>query len=264
MRRDEKKFLLVMDGYSAHISYNTLVMIRDHNITVCGLPAHTSHVLQPLDICVFDPVNEKFTRLLNRRTVTTSRNDKNDIFTICELLCLAYQKYVTPAISVGYFKISGLWNLSEGGCGPSQIRAEDFTLSTVKTTCFVGLNITRNTRSIFEFSTTQSTRLVEKQLVEFFKQQSQELYSDVTVVEAGTIKVTTTTGATLRGDNVISALKERDEKRASKREQRVNSQLLRGQRSYERGKAQTEANTRIVEREKNALEREELDLVKMR
>lgn len=76
-----------MDGYSAHISYKNLQIFHEHNIIVCGLPAHKLQVLRPLDVRVFGQVNEEFRRIIIRRTVTTM-GDIKDISKICGLLSL--------------------------------------------------------------------------------------------------------------------------------------------------------------------------------
>ena len=55
MRRNNRKLLLVYDGYAGHLQYRVLQLLKTNNIIVAGLPAHSSHVLQPLDVGVFAP-----------------------------------------------------------------------------------------------------------------------------------------------------------------------------------------------------------------
>ena len=45
--------LLVQDGHSSHISIELIEMACANNVTHLCLPAHTSHMLQPLDVGVF-------------------------------------------------------------------------------------------------------------------------------------------------------------------------------------------------------------------
>lgn len=73
LRRDENKLILVMDGYSCHIAFKRLFLFKENNIIVLGLPAHTSHVLKPLQIAVFWPLKGEFWRLLAYRTVATKK-----------------------------------------------------------------------------------------------------------------------------------------------------------------------------------------------
>ena len=45
--------LLVVDGHESHKTERFLTLAEEHNIIICCLPAHTTHLLQPLDIAVF-------------------------------------------------------------------------------------------------------------------------------------------------------------------------------------------------------------------
>ena len=70
--------MLVFDGYGVHIQYSTLKLLGDNNIVGVGLPAHTSHVLQPLDIAVFRDLKESFKKLVGKRSVHSKRSTRND------------------------------------------------------------------------------------------------------------------------------------------------------------------------------------------
>src|ERR1700684_1150493 len=48
--------LLVMDGHSSHLTGKLLGFCHDNNILPICLPAHTTHVLQPLDVGCFGPL----------------------------------------------------------------------------------------------------------------------------------------------------------------------------------------------------------------
>jgi hypothetical protein len=49
---------LLMDGHSTHISVGLLEWAKSMNIVIFILPAHTSHLLQPLDVACFGPVQQ--------------------------------------------------------------------------------------------------------------------------------------------------------------------------------------------------------------
>lgn len=121
----ERKQLLIMDGYSCHVSFKKISLLKENDIIVVGLPAHTSHALQPLDVPVFWQMKQEFKRLLSRRTVYSKPIAHTDIFTICELSCGAYQKCLTETNTISGFRRAGLWSTSKKGCDPTQIRAED-------------------------------------------------------------------------------------------------------------------------------------------
>ena len=53
LRRNNRKILLVYDGYACHITFRVLNMFHQNRIVVVSLPAYTSHALQPLDVVVF-------------------------------------------------------------------------------------------------------------------------------------------------------------------------------------------------------------------
>ena len=42
-----------MDGNSSHVTINVIELACENNIHLLWLPAHTSHILQPLDVGVF-------------------------------------------------------------------------------------------------------------------------------------------------------------------------------------------------------------------
>lgn len=53
LREGCKKMLLQLDKYSCHIQLEVLQHLRDNNVYVIGISAHTSHVLQPLEVTAF-------------------------------------------------------------------------------------------------------------------------------------------------------------------------------------------------------------------
>lgn len=45
--------LLLMDGYRSHHIYKFLKFCADYRIKPVGIPPHTTHLLQPLDVYIF-------------------------------------------------------------------------------------------------------------------------------------------------------------------------------------------------------------------
>ena len=45
--------LLVQDGHSSHVSVDQIELAQANDIYLLCLPAHTTHILQPLDVGVF-------------------------------------------------------------------------------------------------------------------------------------------------------------------------------------------------------------------
>lgn len=50
---NEPKNLVIYDGHLSHVSFELIQLAISHNVTILKLPPHTSHILQPLDVCVF-------------------------------------------------------------------------------------------------------------------------------------------------------------------------------------------------------------------
>jgi len=59
--------LIVLDGHFAHVSLAAVKHGLQHSVHLFGLPAHTSHILQPLDVGVYQPFKE----LLTKRSSST-------------------------------------------------------------------------------------------------------------------------------------------------------------------------------------------------
>lgn len=54
--------LLLMDGHKTHFCQANVQYCNENNITCVALPAHTSHILQPLDVGIFNVFKAAFRR----------------------------------------------------------------------------------------------------------------------------------------------------------------------------------------------------------
>ena len=54
--------LLIQDGHGSHISIEVIEFARENGIYILCLPAHTSHILQPLDVGVFKSFKSHFSK----------------------------------------------------------------------------------------------------------------------------------------------------------------------------------------------------------
>jgi DDE superfamily endonuclease len=110
---NQPKFVvLVLDGYAGHIQYKTLSLLRENNIAVLALPAHTSHKTQVFDYTVFAPFKIEFRSLLDGRCMNSASNSElnNNLCTFCEFLSKAYFKSLSRSNIVSGFKHTGVWN----------------------------------------------------------------------------------------------------------------------------------------------------------
>jgi hypothetical protein len=73
--------LLIFDGHASHISLDVIRLAKDNNIHLLALPAHSSHVLQPLDYAVYGPVKKAWRKIVDEYFRTHSfRNVEKSVF----------------------------------------------------------------------------------------------------------------------------------------------------------------------------------------
>ena len=100
--------LILYDGVKSHISAPLVKWARKKNIILMVLPAHTSHILQPLDVGCFGSMKNTYYSLCR----DFMKNHIGQIITrydICSLSCKAYAKSVTVASAVSAFRNSGIY-----------------------------------------------------------------------------------------------------------------------------------------------------------
>ena len=56
--------VLVMDNRGSHISILVIELAIKESITLIGLPAHTTHIMQPLDVGIIGPLKDKVTSIV--------------------------------------------------------------------------------------------------------------------------------------------------------------------------------------------------------
>ena len=63
--RKGKYVLLIMDNHGSHHSMEFIQYCWDHDIIPFGLPANLTHLLQPLDVVVFQPLKHYHAQALD-------------------------------------------------------------------------------------------------------------------------------------------------------------------------------------------------------
>ncbi len=58
--------LLYLDGHSTHVSIDLIELARSNDFHLLCLPAHTSHLLQPLDVGVFKSFKCNFNKACSK------------------------------------------------------------------------------------------------------------------------------------------------------------------------------------------------------
>ena len=111
--RNGEPILVLYDGHRSHIGIDLIEWARENNIILFVLPPHCSHILQPMDIGCFGPLQVvysqeclKFSRL-NHRTVTR--------YDVCGLACKAYSAALSPSNLQASFSKAGIYPLRSTG-----------------------------------------------------------------------------------------------------------------------------------------------------
>lgn len=68
---NERPVLMVYDGHSTHVDDRVVALAAANNLTILKLPAHTSHLLQPLDLAVF----KSFKSIWDKKLVEWQRHN---------------------------------------------------------------------------------------------------------------------------------------------------------------------------------------------
>ncbi len=102
---------MILDGHDSHISTEFMWECFSNNIHLLFLPAHTSDVLQPLDLSVFSPLKHTYRKLLNQ---LTSWSETTALGKQLMLRCLvrARREAITAHNIKAGWKAFGLWPLS--------------------------------------------------------------------------------------------------------------------------------------------------------
>lgn len=58
--------LLLLDGHDSYTTWRFVLFCRRRHILLVCLPAHTSHLLQPLDRGMFSPLEHRYTQQVSR------------------------------------------------------------------------------------------------------------------------------------------------------------------------------------------------------
>ena len=102
--------LLILDGHSSHITANFIAYCMNNQIDLLVLPPHTSHMLQPLDISIFQPLKRALATETDRLAALNSGRIPRIEWT--EAYIQAHEKaFSSKNIQIGW-QAAGLWPLS--------------------------------------------------------------------------------------------------------------------------------------------------------
>src|SRR5262249_35440647 len=100
------KRLLILDGHGSHTTAKFITHCRNQGIIPLCMPAHSSHLLQPLDLTVHGPLKKAYAALLDRRSRNTCSQVSKPEF--INLFVQAEQLALTAKNIKSGFKAAGL------------------------------------------------------------------------------------------------------------------------------------------------------------
>ena len=79
--------VLILDGCSSHFSIRVANLAMENNVLFCFLPAHTSHLVQPLDLGIFGIHKLELTRYVNDDSKTQQSNQLIKNYSSLQKVC---------------------------------------------------------------------------------------------------------------------------------------------------------------------------------
>ena len=106
-RTQGRRRLLILDGHGSHHTIEFIKYCEKHEIVPFGLPPHLTHILQPLDVVVFQPLKHYYSKELDIMV----RDGLTNISKIEFLQCIqqARRQAFKKATISSAFKKTGIW-----------------------------------------------------------------------------------------------------------------------------------------------------------
>ena len=143
-----KKHILLMDSHNSHtFNYQFMVLMVIHGIIVVAFPAHTTHLIQPLDNLPFAMFKNEWFEAV-RKYVRRMYAKKLSKVAFFSLFVPAWNKAVTVRIIQAGFRKTGIWPvnrsvISDDSMGPAidipLLDLSDISMKTCMLTVFFGL-----------------------------------------------------------------------------------------------------------------------------
>ena len=105
--RTDQHILLLLDSHKSHVSIGLVEWAHSHNIILFILPAHTSHVLQPMDVGCYGP----FQRMYNAECHKFTRQSSCTVthYDVCELSSKVYYRALSAENLQSAFQKTGIF-----------------------------------------------------------------------------------------------------------------------------------------------------------
>ena len=107
-----RKRLLLLDGHSSHVNMAFLDLAREMNIIPLILPPHSTHRLQPLDVGLFGPLSNAYSKELNKLIHTSQGMVSMSKRFFWPLFNKAWKAGFTSVNIESAFASTGIWPLN--------------------------------------------------------------------------------------------------------------------------------------------------------
>jgi hypothetical protein len=124
----QQPILVILDGHKTHINVPVLDWAKKNNVIMFILPAHTSHVLQPLDVGCFGPLQKIYNGKCHRY-LRENPSTKITRFNVAALASESYHSALSSDNLRSSFKKTGIFPLDSNA-----ISKDNFTPSEPYTT----------------------------------------------------------------------------------------------------------------------------------
>jgi len=129
----ERPILLLVDGHKAHVTAELIETTTANKVLVFCLPAHSSHLLQPLDLSLFGPLKRGWVCACAAFSHVTCATINQSNF--AKIFNVAWSSSVTPGIIRGGLRRSGFLPYDPSVFDYSKLEP---SISTTATTTEVG------------------------------------------------------------------------------------------------------------------------------
>ncbi|KIK21791.1 hypothetical protein PISMIDRAFT_79259, partial [Pisolithus microcarpus 441] len=121
-------WLLLVDGHNSHYTKDFLDYARENNIHVLCYLAHTTHIYQGLDMCIFGVLKHYWTLEHDQYMKDTCQEVGKGNF--LAIYSRAHQKALTPKTIHAAFQKTGVWPLNPNVV-PTEMMAHSYETSSV-------------------------------------------------------------------------------------------------------------------------------------
>lgn len=101
--------LLILDGHGSHVTPDFIEYANQRKILVMILPPHSTHRLQPLDVCLFSPLARAYSNELTQFLQSSQGTSPVTKSNFLHLFWAAWQSSFQESTIVNSFAATGIW-----------------------------------------------------------------------------------------------------------------------------------------------------------